>query len=62
MMNPSVTPAPHNPNTGQKPRRRLSARRAILLATTIVSLGAAALVVAPNFNLSAAIRPRWRRT
>jgi serine protease Do len=30
----------------------LSARRVILLATTIVGLGAAALVVAPDFNLS----------
>ncbi len=48
MMNPSVTPAPTPP----KKRRVLSARRAILLATTIVGLGAAALVVAPGLNLS----------
>ena len=33
-------------------RRLLSARRAILLGTTIAGLGAAALVVAPNLNLS----------
>jgi serine protease Do len=44
-MNPSV---PHAP---QK-RRVLSARRVILLATTVASLGAAALVVAPGLNLS----------
>ena len=51
-MNPSVPPAHNNsPNTPQK-RRVLSARRVILLATTIVGLGAAALVVAPDFNLS----------
>ncbi len=51
-MNPSVPPAHNNsPNTPQK-RRVLSARRVILLATTIVGLGAAALVVAPGFNLS----------
>jgi serine protease Do len=52
-MNPSVSPAPHNSDTNKKPRRGLSARRTILLATTIVSLGAAALVVAPDLNLSA---------
>jgi serine protease Do len=46
-MNPSVIPAPHSP---KKPRV-LSARRAILLATTIASLGAAVLVVAPGLNL-----------
>ena len=51
-MNPSVPPAPHNLNTGQKSRRGRTARRAILLATTIVSLGAVALVVAPGLNLS----------
>ena len=51
-MNPSVPPAHNNnPNTPQK-RRVLSARRVILLATTIVGLGAAALVVAPDLNLS----------
>src|ERR1019366_6520854 len=42
-MNPSVIPAPKS--------RVLSARRVILLATTIVSLGAAALVIAPGLNL-----------
>jgi len=47
-MNPSVSPAPQKSNK----RRALSARRAILLATTIVGLGAAALVVAPGLNLS----------
>ena len=46
-MNPSVIPAPHSPRN----RRVLSARRVILLATTIASLGAAALVVAPGLNL-----------
>jgi serine protease Do len=44
-MNPSVVPAP------PKKSRVLSARRVILLATTIASLGAAALVVAPGLNL-----------
>jgi serine protease Do len=48
-MNPSVTPAPETPTK----RRVLSARRGILLATTIAGLGAAALVVAPELNLSA---------
>ena len=48
-MNPSVTPAPETP----KKRRVLSARRVILLATTIVGVGAAAFVAAPDFNLSA---------
>src|SRR5665213_4528833 len=47
-MNPSVPPALDNPN---KKRGGLPARRAILLATTIISLGAAALVVAPGLNL-----------
>ncbi len=46
-MNPSVTPAPDT----SKKRRVLSARRVILLATTIASLGAAALVVGPGLNL-----------
>src|ERR1035437_8153899 len=46
-MNPGVIPAPNPP---QK-RRVLSARRVILLATTIVTLGAAALVIAPGLNL-----------
>jgi serine protease Do len=48
-MNPGVSPAP---DSSKKPRV-LSARRAILLATAIAGLGAAALVVAPNLNLSA---------
>ena len=47
-MNPSVTPAPESP----KARRGLSARRIALLATTVASLGAAALVVGPGLNLS----------
>ncbi len=46
-MNPSVIPAPDT----SKKRRVLSARRIILLATTIASLGAAALVIAPGLNL-----------
>ena len=48
-MNPSVAPAPETP----KKRRVLSARRVILLATTIAGLGAAAIVAAPDLNLSA---------
>jgi serine protease Do len=47
MMNPSVIPAPNSP----KKSRVLSARRVILLATTIASLGVGALIVAPGFNL-----------
>ncbi len=47
-MKSSVNPASANP---RKPRV-LSARRFILLTTTIASLGAAALVIAPGFNLS----------
>jgi len=47
-MNLSVIPAPTN--TPKKPRV-LSARRLVLLATTIASLGAAAMVVAPGLNL-----------
>lgn len=47
MMNPSVIPAP---DTRTK-RRVLSARRVILLATTIASLGVGALIVAPGLNL-----------
>jgi serine protease Do len=46
-MNPSVTPTPVPP----KKSRVLSARRVILLATTIASLGAAVLVAAPGLNL-----------
>jgi len=44
----SVIPAPKN----EKKPRVLSARRVILLATTIAGLGAAAVVVAPEFNFS----------
>jgi serine protease Do len=44
-MNPSVIPAP------TKKPRVLSVRRAILLATTVASLGFGALVVAPGLNL-----------
>src|SRR5476651_1448913 len=50
-MNPSVIPAPNTPKNPPKKSRVLSARRVILLATTIASLGAAALVVAPGLNL-----------
>jgi serine protease Do len=50
-MNPSVIPAPNTPKNPSKKRRVLSARRIILLATTIASLGVAALVVAPGLNL-----------
>ena len=46
-MNPSVIPAPDT----RKKRRVLSARRVILLATTIASLGVGALIVAPSLNL-----------
>lgn len=48
-MNPSVAPTPESP----KKRRVLSARRIVLLATTVAGLGAAAFVAAPDFNLSA---------
>jgi serine protease Do len=48
-MNPSDIRAP---NTPPKKRRILSARRVVLLATTIAGLGVAALVVAPGLNLS----------
>jgi serine protease Do len=47
-MNPSVGPVPEAP----KKRRVLSARRGVLLATTIAGLGAAALVIGPALNLS----------
>ena len=47
-MKPSVIPAPENRT---KPRV-LPGRRLILLATTIASLSATALVFAPNFSLS----------
>jgi serine protease Do len=46
-MNPSVPPA----LTPSKKSRVLSAPRAILLATTVLSLGAAALVIGPGLNL-----------
>jgi serine protease Do len=48
-MKPRAIPAP---GTLKKPRV-LSARRFVLLATTIASLGAAVLVVAPGLNLPA---------
>ena len=47
-MTSSVTPI----STPAKKPRALSARRAILLATTIAGLGTAALVVAPGLDLS----------
>jgi len=37
--------------SSSRPRRVLSARRIVLFATTVVSLGAAALIVGPGFNL-----------
>ena len=46
-MKPSVISAPEAPKTP----RTLSARRFFLLTTTIASLGAAALVIAPGLNL-----------
>ena len=46
-MIPSVPPAQQNPK-----KRLLSFRRAALLATTIVSLGAVALLVAPGLTVS----------
>src|SRR5476649_1474041 len=46
-MTPSVPLAPNS----SKQRRVLSARRIVLLSTTIASLGVAALVVAPGLNL-----------
>jgi serine protease Do len=39
------------PDTPPRRRRILSIRRSVLLATTIAGLGAAALIVAPSFNL-----------
>ncbi|HSP49606.1 MAG TPA: Do family serine endopeptidase [Pseudolabrys sp.] len=50
-MNLSVIPAPNPAKNSPKKSRVLSARRVILLATTIVSLCAAALVVGPGLNL-----------
>ena len=51
-MNPSIAPAPQPPRTSQpeQKRRLLSARRIVLLATTIAGLGAAALVIGPGLN------------
>jgi serine protease Do len=54
-MSSSEFPAPETP----KKRRALSARRVILLATTIAGLGAAALVVAPDVNLSMRYPGAW---
>jgi serine protease Do len=53
MMKPSAPPALNSPDTlnSNKPRRTLSARRIILLATTMAGLGVAALVIAPGLNL-----------
>ncbi|MGH6665491.1 MAG: Do family serine endopeptidase [Pseudolabrys sp.] len=51
-MTSSVPPAHDIQNNPPKKRRVLSARRAILLATTVAALGAAAFVVAPDFNMS----------
>ena len=49
-MSPSDISAPNNPP--QKTRRLISARRAVLLATTVASLGTAALVIGPGMNWS----------
>jgi serine protease Do len=49
-MNPSVSPAPDSP----KMPRVLSARRIVLLATAVAGLGAAAVVVTPNLDLTVA--------
>jgi serine protease Do len=51
-MNPGVPPANQFPDNPPKKRRVLSARRIILLATTIVGLGAIALVAAPDLKMS----------
>jgi serine protease Do len=45
-----MSPSVPNALTPPKISRALSARRVILLATTIVSLGAAAVVIAPDLN------------
>jgi serine protease Do len=50
-MSPSAFPAPTPNPTPPRKRRMLSARRLILLGTTIAGLGAVALVVAPGLNL-----------
>ena len=47
-MSSSIAPAPNS----AKKRRGLSARRIMLLATTVAGLGAAVLVVGPSLNLS----------
>ncbi len=49
-MNQSAPHAPQTPPPTSTKRRVLSARRVVLLATTIVGLGAAALVIAPGLN------------
>ena len=46
-MKPSAIPAPNN---SKKPRV-LNGRRFVLLATTIASLGSAAIIIAPDLNL-----------
>jgi len=48
-MSSSVTPAPENPKRGGV----LSARRVVLLTTTIAGLGAVALVLSPELTLTA---------
>jgi hypothetical protein len=47
-MSPSAFPAPTPNPTPPRKRRMLTARRLILLGTTIAGLGAVALVVAPG--------------
>ncbi len=54
-MPPSVSPAPET----SKKRHVLSARRVILLATTVAGLGVAALVIAPDLNLSIRYPGAW---
>jgi serine protease Do len=53
MMNPSVPPPLNSRDalSSDKPPRMLSARRLILLATTMAGLGVAALIIAPGLNL-----------
>ncbi|MEI9803815.1 MAG: hypothetical protein WDN48_04245 [Pseudolabrys sp.] len=60
-MSPSAFPAPTPKPNPQKRQRALSARRLILLGTTIAGLGVAALVVAPGLNSRAATRLRSRK-
>ncbi|HEX3162763.1 MAG TPA: serine peptidase, partial [Pseudolabrys sp.] len=47
-----MTPNAVRPADDAKRSRALSARRLILLATTVAGLGAATLVVAPGLNLN----------